>query len=53
MPFSISFPGHPIALYNTGTQYFAGKGVDVNMEKAAEYFEKAADLGFELAQVIA
>ena len=22
------------------------------MEKAAEYFEKAADLGFELAQVI-
>ena len=23
------------------------------MEKAAEYFEKAADLGFELAQVIA
>jgi TPR repeat protein len=40
-------------LYNTGTQYFAGKGVEISMVKAAEYFEKAADLGFELAQVIA
>lgn len=38
-------------MYNVGTQYFAGKGVDLNMEKAAEYFEKAANLGFELAQV--
>ena len=44
--------GHPIALYNVGTQYFAGKGVELNMEKAAEYFEKAANMGFELAQVI-
>ena len=43
--------GHPIGMYNVGTQYFAGKGVDLNMEKAAEYFEKAANLGFELAQV--
>ena len=48
----MSFQGHPVALYNTGTHYFAGKGVELSMEKAAEYFEKAANLGFELAQVM-
>ena len=42
---------NPIALYNVGTHYFAGKGVELSFEKAAEYFEKAAILQFPLAQV--
>lgn len=40
-----------MALYNVGTHYFAGKGVELSFEKAAEYFEKAAILQFPPAQV--
>ena len=43
--------GHPVALYNVGGHYFAGKGVGLSFKKAAEYFQKAADLGFAPAQV--
>lgn len=46
------FPiGHPIALYNMGGHYFAGKGVEQSFDKAAEYFQLAADVGFAPAQV--
>lgn len=38
-------------VYNVGTHYFAGKGVQMDMEKAAESFKIAADNGFVLAQV--
>ena len=40
-----------MALYNVGSHYFSGKGVDHSFEKAAEYYEKAAILGFPPAQV--
>ena len=42
---------NPVALYNVGAQYFAGKGVELSFERAAEYFEKAAILQFPPAQV--
>lgn len=42
---------NPVALYNVATHYFAGKGVELSFEKAAEYFEKAAILQFPPAQV--
>ena len=46
------FPvGHPIALYNLGGHYFAGKGVEQSFEQAAEYYERAAAVGFTPAQV--
>lgn len=38
-------------MYNIGTHYFSGRGVELDMKKAAEFFKKAADLGFGLAQV--
>ena len=38
-------------MFNIGTHYFSGKGVDLDMQKASEFFRKAADLGFGLAQV--
>ena len=44
--------GHAPALYNMGTHYFSGRGAELDMKKAAEYFKKAADLGFGMAQVI-
>ena len=40
-----------MALYNVATHYFSGLGVPQNMEKAKEYYEKAAILGFYPAQV--
>ena len=40
-----------MALYNVGGHYFAGKGVGLNFEKAAEYYQEAAKLGFAPAQV--
>ena len=40
-----------MALYNVGGHYFAGKGVELSFEKAAEYYRKAADQGFPPAQV--
>ena len=43
--------GNPVALYNVGGHYFAGKGVEHSFEKAAENYEKAAVLGFPPAQV--
>ncbi len=39
------------AIYNIGTHYFAGKGVEHSFDKAIEYFQKASDLGFAPAQV--
>ena len=45
------FQGYIPGLYNVGTHYFAGKGVEMDMKKAAECFQKAADQGFVLAQV--
>lgn len=39
------------AIHNLGTQYFAGKGVTADFNKAAEYFQKASDMGFTLSQV--
>ena len=44
-------PGHPIALYNLGGHYFAGKGVEQSFEKAAGYYKRAAAVGFTPAQV--
>lgn len=38
-------------MYNTAVAYFSGKGVTHSFEKAAEYFQKAADKGFTAAQV--
>ncbi len=43
--------GHPIALYNLGGHYFAGKGVEQSFEKASESFQQAANIGFAPAQV--
>ena len=43
--------GLDVGLYNTGVHYFSGKGVPVDFSKAAEYFTKAAYIGFDLAQV--
>jgi len=37
--------------YNVGVQYFAGKGVDSDLAKAVEFYQKAADQGFVPAQV--
>ena len=42
---------NPLALYNVGTLYFSGRGVDQNLEKARTYYEKASMLGFAPAQV--
>lgn len=43
--------GLPAAQYNVGVHYFAGKGVTLDMTKAAEWFQAAAEQGFDLAQV--
>lgn len=40
-----------MALYNVGGHYFAGKGVELNFEKAAQCYKEAAKLGFAPAQV--
>ena len=47
----IIFQGHVPAFYNIGTHYFSGRGVELDMKKAAEFFKKAAELGFSMAQV--
>jgi TPR repeat protein len=44
-------PGLPVALYNVGGHYFAGKGVELSFKKAVEYYQQAADMGFAPAQV--
>jgi len=38
--------------YNVGVQYFSGKGVELDLAKAVEFYGKAADQGFVPAQVI-
>lgn len=40
-----------LGIYNAAVMFFAGKGVEHSFEKAAEYFQKAADRGFTAAQV--
>lgn len=40
-----------IGLYNTGVQYFSGKGIPLDFPKAAECFAKSSELGFSLAQI--
>ena len=37
--------------YNVGVQYFSGKGVEQDVAKAVEFYEKAANQGFAPAQV--
>lgn len=49
---SLPPPGLPVALYNVGGHYFAGKGVELSFKKAADYYQQAADMGFAPAQVI-
>ena len=44
-------PGHLTAQYNVGVNYFAGKGVENDMKKAAYYFNLAAQQGHVFAQV--
>ena len=44
-------PGHLTAQYNIGVNYFAGKGVENDMKKAAYYFDLAAHQGHVFAQV--
>ena len=51
LPYIHSYKGIVVAIYNVGTHYFAGKGVKHSFEKAANYFQQAADLGFTPAQV--
>ena len=45
------FVGIVAGVHNVATHYFAGKGVQHSFEKAAEYFQKASDIGFAPAQV--
>ena len=35
-----------------GIHCFSGRAAELDMKKAAEYFKKAADLGFGMARVI-
>ena len=49
--FCVYITDYAPGIYNIGTHYFAGKGVEPDMKKAAECFHKAADEGFVLAQV--
>ena len=37
--------------YNVGVQYFSGKGVEQDVAKAVEFYEKAAKQDFAPAQV--
>ena len=37
--------------YNVAVQYFSGKGVEQDITKAVEFYEKAAIQGFAPAQV--
>lgn len=37
--------------YNVAVQYFSGKGVEQDITKAVEFYEKAANQGFAPAQV--
>lgn len=39
--------GYPKGLYNLGIMYQNGDGVEQDFDKAADYFEQAAQLGFE------
>ena len=43
--------GHSPAVHNVGVHYFAGRGVELDMKKAAKYFAQAAESGFELSLV--
>ena len=42
---------NPNALCNYGRMYRAGRGTDKNPEKAAEYFRKSAERGYEWANI--
>lgn len=42
---------HPYATFNVGAHYFEGMGVEKNIPKAAEFFEKAARLGVTEAAI--
>lgn len=47
----INIIGIPMAIFNVGVHYFAGKGVAPSFDKAKEYFLRASDRGFVPAQV--
>ena len=49
--FTVTHTGIPMAVFNVGVMYFAGKGVGQSFEKARECFLKASDRGFVPAQV--
>ena len=40
--------GAPHAFFGLGECYYAGKGVEKDLEKAAEYYRKALEAGYEL-----
>ena len=40
--------GIPEAFFGLGECYYAGKGVEKDPEKAAEYYRQALDAGYEL-----
>lgn len=43
--------GYALGQFNVGVQYFSGKGVELDYDKAVEFYEKAAKQGFAPAQV--
>ena len=45
------YPGNPNLLFNIGLIYQMGFDTEVNVEKAAEYYKKAAALGNDYARV--
>ena len=40
--------GIPGAIFGLGECYYAGKGVEKDLEKAAEYYRQALEAGYEL-----
>ncbi len=42
--------GDILSLYNVASMYYKGQGVEVDFNKAATYFKKAANLGYAPAQ---
>lgn len=40
----------PLALYEVGSRYTEGRGIDADMNKALDLFERAANLGFAPAE---
>lgn len=47
---SLAKEGNPIAQYNVGLHYFWGKGVEEDLEKAQQWFQKAGEQGHSMAQ---